>query len=159
MEFQRINRSDPEKIFAVVYNSYSTAALSSGQAVMWDYATDADGVSVTKPAASNKAGDGHFGTAFAGIAAEAISAGDYGLVQVYGYNSSVRVRTQTGGAPAIAAGTALTLQSAIFALESYKGSAAATSTATQHLFHPAGFALAAQASFTTKAVACFIKAL
>ena len=33
MLFQRINRSNPEKVFIVVYNSYSTAALTNGQGV------------------------------------------------------------------------------------------------------------------------------
>jgi len=159
MMWGRINQSSPEKAFLSVYNSYSTAALSDGQPVIWDYATDADGVSVTKPTDASKAGGKHFGSAFAGIAAQAIAAGAYGLIQIYGYHSAVRVRTATGGAPAIAAGVALSSISAVFALESFVGSVAATSTATQHLFFPAGFALAAQASWTTKAIACFIKAL
>ena len=42
--FQRINRTDPEKIFIIAYNSYATAAITNGQAVAWDYAADADGV-------------------------------------------------------------------------------------------------------------------
>lgn len=159
MLFKRINRTSPEKVFITVKNSYSTASLTNGQAVMWDYATDADGVGVTLPTASNEAGGGHAGVAFAGIAADTIAAGAYGLIQVYGYHSAVRVRTVTGGAPAIAAGTALSLQNAVFALESFPLSVSATSTATQHVFQPAGFALAAQASFTTKAIAVFIKAL
>ena len=158
MLFQRVNRSDPEKIFIVVKNSYSTASLTNGQATMWDYATDADGVGVTKPA-SGEARNGHFGTAFAGIAAETIAHESYGLVQVYGYHSAVRVRTQTGTNPAVAAGTGLTLQSAIFALESANANAAATSTITVHNWQWCGFALAAQASYTTKAIAVFIKAL
>lgn len=35
MIFQRVNRSDPEKIFIVAYNSYS-AAVYNGYAVQWD---------------------------------------------------------------------------------------------------------------------------
>ena len=49
MLFQRINRSDPEKVFIVVKNSYSTAAITVGQAVVFDYTTDQDGVGVTQP--------------------------------------------------------------------------------------------------------------
>lgn len=158
MLFQRINRTDPEKIFIVVKNSYSTAALSNGQAVVWDYATDADGVGVTKPT-DGTGRAGHYGSAFAGIAAEAIAAGSYGLLQVYGYHSAVRVRTHTGGNPAIAAGTGLTCVDAIFALASYPAAAAATSTITLHNAKWVGFALAAQASYTTKAIAAFIKGL
>ena len=44
MLFKRISRSDPEKVFIVVYNSYDTAALTNGQAVQWDFNTDVDGV-------------------------------------------------------------------------------------------------------------------
>ena len=38
MLMARINRTDPEKVFIVAFNSWSTAALSNGQAVIWDYA-------------------------------------------------------------------------------------------------------------------------
>ena len=158
MLFARINKSNPEKIFIVAKNSYSTASLSNGQAVVWDFTTDADGVGVTKPT-DGTGRAGHYGTALAGIAAETIVHGEYGLLQVYGYHSAVRVRSWTAGAPAIAAGTALTSVSAVFALESYPAAAAATSTLTLHNAHWVGFALAAQASWTTKAIACFIKAL
>ncbi len=159
MLFQRINRSDPEKIFMVFKNSYSTASLTNGQACIIDYATDADGVGVTKPTDTYNVKALHNGAALAGIAAATIAAGAYGLVQVYGYHSAVRVRSWTGGAPAIAAGTALACVSAVFCLESYINYASATSTLTQLNVRFAGFALASQASWTTKAVACFIKAL
>lgn len=158
MLFQRINRTAPEKIFTVAKNSYSTASLTNGQAVIWDYATDADGVGVTL-GTDGTTRAGHYGTAFAGIAAETIAAGDYGLLQVYGYHSAVRVRSATGGNPAIAAGTGLTQVSAVFCLQSYPAAAAATSTITLHNAQWVGFALAAQASWTTKSIAVFLKAL
>ena len=159
MLFQRINRTDPEKIFLVAYNSYSTAACTNGQAVIWDYATDADGVGFTKPTDGTGRAS-HYGSAFAGIVAETIAAGSYGLLQVYGYHSAVRVRTHTGGNPAVAAGTALTCIDAIFGLASYPpNDAGATSTVTVGNAEWCGFALAAQASWTTKAIAAFIKAL
>ena len=151
MLYQRINRSDPEKIFIVAYNSYSTASLSNGQAVNWDFITDCDGVGVTMPLARAT----NAGVALAGIAAETIASGSYGLIQVYGYHSAVRVRTVTGGSPAIAKGTPLfaNVAGSVFCLES-----AATSS-TSILKWPCGFALAANASWTTKTVAAFIKAL
>lgn len=158
MIFQRIRRTDPEKIFIVFKNSYATASLSNGQATVIDYADEADGVAITKPT-DGTGRAGHYGTAFAGIAAETIAHGSYGLVQVYGYHSAVRMRSYTGGNPAIAAGTGLTCVDAVFALASYPGAAAATSTLTLHNAQWVGFALAAQASWTTKAVAAFIKAL
>lgn len=36
MLFQRINRSDPEKVFIIVKNSYSTASVTNGSALCWD---------------------------------------------------------------------------------------------------------------------------
>lgn len=156
MLFQRVNRSDPEKIFIVVKNSYSTASLTNGQAVEWDYVTDVDGVGVTKPAAIATSG----GFAIAGIAAETIAAGSYGLIQVYGYHSAVRVRTisTTGngarGWVAVTAGSPLTGPlAAAFCLE-----AAATGSA-KFISWPCAFALASQGLATTAAIACFIKAM
>ena len=152
MLFQRINRSSPEKVFIVAYNSYATAALSNGQAVIWDFNTDADGVGVTRPTARAS----NAGTAVAGIAAEAIAAGAYGLIQVYGYHSAVRVRQDTSSAAAnVAAGRPLTLNAAgsVFCLEPI------ATASTVILTFPCAFALAAQASWTTKAIACFLKCM
>ena len=158
MLLQRVNRTNPEKVFLVAKNSYDTASLTNGQAVIWDYATDADGVGVTKPT-DQTARAGSLGTAFAGIAAETIASGDYGLLQVYGYHSSVIVRTNTGAQPAIVAGTALTQKSAIFSLESADPCPEAVSTTVVVNFEHVGFALAGSAVFTTAAIAVFIKAL
>jgi hypothetical protein len=151
MLFARVKRTEPEKIFIIVKNSYSTAALSNGQAAIWDFITDADGVGVTMPLARATNG----GIAVAGIAAETIAVGGYGLLQVYGYHSAVRVRNMTGGAPAIAAGAPLCLNSAgsVFCLENFD------TGSTNIQVAPCGFALAAQASWTTKTIAAFIKAL
>lgn len=158
MLFQRINRSDPEKIFIVVKNSYSTAALSNGQAVIWDWTTDCDGVGVTLGIATNNVAAGQD---VAGVAAESIAAGGYGLIQVYGYHSAVRCRslTSTGhiyheSRAEIAKGTPLVGGiSTVFALEGI------TPAETAQVLHPCGFALAAQASYTTKAIAVFLKCL
>ena len=150
MFFQRINQNDPEKAFISVYNSYSTASLTNGQAVVWDYATDADGVSVTKPTALN-------GIQIAGVAVQTIAAGAYGLIQIYGYHGAVRCRTVTGGAPAIAAGVPLASFNAVFCLESYATNYA--STVVINTKFPCGFALAASAVYTTAAIAVFLKCL
>jgi len=151
MLFQRIARTSPEKVFIVVKNSYGTAALSNGQAVMWDFNTDVDGVGVTMPTARAT----NHGIAVAGVAAEAIAANDYGLLQVYGYHSAVRVRNMSGGSPALAAGSPLAINAAgsVFALENWD------TGSTNVQVHSCGFALAAQASWTTKAVAAFLKCL
>lgn len=152
MLFQRINRSSPEKVFVTVFNSYSTAAITVGQGVNWDFITDVDGVGVTIPLAraTNK------GFAAAGVVATAsIASGDYGLVQVYGYHSAVRVRTVTAGSPAIVKGLPLAMNVAgsVFCLESF------ATHFTGQAIYPIAFALAANSSFTTLAKACFIKAL
>jgi hypothetical protein len=150
MLLQRVNRSDPEKIFIAVKNSYSTASLTNGQAASWDYATDADGVSVTKPPARATCA----GTSAAGVVAETITAGDYGLVQTYGYHSAVRARTATGGSPAIAAGRPLALSAATtFALESI------STASTAVLVYPCAVSLGANATWTTAAIAAFIKSM
>ena len=152
MLMQRVNRSDPEKLFVVAYNSYSTAAITNGQAVIWDFAGDADGVSVTRPTARAT----NAGIAAAGVVASAsIAAGAYGLIQVYGFHTAVRTRSATNGSPAIEAGRPLALNAAggVFCLES-------VSTATNAaLTFPCGFALAANAQWTTVAIDAFIKAL
>lgn len=152
MLIQRINRTDPEKVFIVGYNSYATAALSNGQAVIWDFATDADGIGVTRPSARAT----NAGVAVAGIVAEAIASGEYGLIQVYGYHSAVRVRQDTASAAAnVAAGRPLTLNTAgsVFCLEPM------LTASTAVLTFPCAIALAAQASWTTKAIACFLKCM
>lgn len=158
MLFQRINRSDPEKIFIIAKNSYSTAALSNGQPVIWDWTTDIDGVGVTLATATENVSAGQD---VAGVAAEAIAAGSYGLLQVYGYHSAVRVRSMTAtghvyheSRGAVAKGTPLVGGiTAAFCLEGI------TPAETAQVLHPCGFALAAQASFTTKAIAVFLKCL
>jgi len=154
MIFQRINRTNPEKIFLVAYNSYTTASLTNGQAAAWDVITDCDGVSVTLPQATATTA----GVSFAGIVAETIAAGSYGLIQVYGYHSAVRARAAstsgTGATKAIAKGTPLQLsQTAAFCLEAH------ATESTVILAYPIGFALAANALWTTAAIAAFIKAL
>jgi hypothetical protein len=151
MLFQRINRANPEKVFIVVYNSWSTASLTNGQAVQWDFNTDIDGVGVTRPTARAT----NAGFAAAGVVAETIAAGSYGLLQVYGYHSAVRVRSITAGAPNIAAGRPLALAAAggVWCLESI-----ATGSAVIQVL-PCGFALEASAIWTTAAIKAFIKAL
>jgi hypothetical protein len=155
MLFQRINRTDPEKVFIVAYNSWSTASLTNGQAVVWDFTTDIDGVGVTKPGVVGAANDGF---AAAGIVAETIAAGSYGLIQVYGYHSAVRVITKgVYAAKDIAVGTPLAAcgQAAQFCLTSYDNTAA-----NVKLAFPCAFAFSAYTkSGTTGTIAAFIKAL
>lgn len=151
MYFARVNRSDPERVYLAVKNSYSTASLTNGQAVIWDFATDADGVSVTRPSARAT----NAGAAVAGVAVETIAAGSYGLIQVYGYHSATRVRNMTGGSPAMAAGSPLALNSAgsLFCLENFSTGSDKIQVA------PCGFAIGKTTKWTTAAVAVFLKCL
>ncbi len=152
MLFQRVNRSSPEKVFVVAFNSYSTAAITNGQYVEWDWNVDGDGVGVTIPKARLTTA----GVAGAGIVASAsVAAGDYGLIQVYGYHSAVRVRSFTIGIPAIVKGVPLfgNIAGGVFCLEN------AVTHFTGLRIYPIALALAANSSFTTLAKAAFIKAL
>jgi len=88
MIFQRINRSNPERVFITVKNGYSTASLTNGQSVIWD-SGDADGVNVTRISGAAVA------AAFAGVIAQTIAAGEYGLMQIYGYHAAVIVDSNT----------------------------------------------------------------
>jgi hypothetical protein len=158
MLFQRISRTNPEKIFVIVKNSYSTASLTNGQPVIWDWTTDCDGVGVTLATATENVSAGQD---VAGVVAETIAHNDYGLVQVYGYHSAARVRSMTAtghvyheSRGAVAKGTPLVGGiTAAFVLEGI------TPAETAQVLHPCGFALAAQASYTTKAIAVFLKCL
>ena len=151
MRIQRINKSDPEKIFIVVMNSYSTATLTAGQAVQWDYTTDVNGVSVTIARARATSA----GAAIAGVVAESIALNAYGMIQVFGYCASARVRNISLGTPAMAAGAPLAINAAgsVFCLENFDTG----STNVQVV--PCGFAIGCTSVWTTAVVAVFLKCL
>lgn len=112
MELQRVNRTDPERIFVVVKNTYSTASLSAGQWVSYDTKTDIDGVGVTKAGASR-----FTDLCVAGVAVETIAHGDYGLVQVYGYRNAARCSGGSGLVTSkISEGTYLYIKTSGFAV-------------------------------------------
>ena len=102
MYFKRVLDSDPEKIFIIVCNSWTTAAIQNGYVVQWDFLDAIDGVGVSQPTglATN------LGNACAGVVAEEIAIGAYGLVQVYGYHSAVKARVCSSN-DAIAKGSGL----------------------------------------------------
>ena len=116
MYSQRINRDDPEKIFINVQSVYTTASLAAGDVVCFDVATY-DGVRVTNPLTAN------FGLV-AGVAAETIANGGFGLVQCYGYRDDVDV----DGTTALAAGDVLKIANASFDLAYFT-----TATSANHL--------------------------
>lgn len=79
MLFQRINRTDAEKVFALFQN-VAGATVSYGASVVLDSST-ADGVKVKTPATATL-------SLLVGVAAEAIADSAYGKVQVYGFMAS-----------------------------------------------------------------------
>ena len=149
MLFARIKRTDPEKIFVIAKNSWSTAALADGYVVQWDFTTDKDGVGVTQPTALTVS----LGNAVAGVAAEAIAAGDYGLIQVYGYHSAVHARACTS-ADAIALGSGLrpNLAGGVWSCEGQDPDGTLN-------YKTMGFALSIWSSWTSTTISAFIKAL
>jgi len=87
MIFQRVNRSDPEKVFIVVQ---SNGTIISDQVVQWELnSASVNGVLIRSVAASNE-------WSTVGVADKAIASGAYGLVQVYGYRrTSLVFQTNT----------------------------------------------------------------
>lgn len=159
MEFQRVNRTDPERIFIVVQNSYSTASLSNGQWCSWDLVTDKNGVAVTKP-------NGQLRAAPAGVAVETIAAGAYGLIQVWGYKSDCRCTGGSGlGTSKISNGTPLALVTSGFQAQALANTSAII-VSTDYARFPCGLgieplntaALATQAG-TSGAYEVFVKCL
>ena len=75
MLFQRVNRSDAERVFVVVQN-VTGAAIVAGDALTLDHVTTPDGVRAIKPTAAN--------LNLVGLAASAIADTGYGLAQAYG---------------------------------------------------------------------------
>lgn len=86
MLMQRINRSDPEKIFCVVK---AGEALKSGRPVCLHFDGTDDGLDAFL---ANAAADA---TTVIGLADADIASGEYGLVQVYGYRSSAVVHAKS----------------------------------------------------------------
>lgn len=94
MLFQRVNRSDAEKVYVAIKNN-SGATMTAGYAAFWDVEmATPDGVSATNSGTSTTL------QAFAGIVDRDIANGSYGIAQVYGYRSSVRILSSTGSSVA-----------------------------------------------------------
>lgn len=122
MIFQRLNRSDPERIFIVVQNNEG-AAINKDQTVQWELASASiDGVKVRDMDTAND-------YAFAGIADAAIANGEFGLLQVYGYRSSSIV-FQTG--TSVATGVPLVAVAAQDYLNSVLSTFASNTSVTLH---------------------------
>jgi len=96
MIFQRINRTDAEKVFAIFQN-VAGATITANYPACWT-GSSIDGIRVTKPATALL-------STFVGIANADIADSAYGLFQVYGYRASALVTNDTS--QAVAAGDIL----------------------------------------------------
>jgi|GEM_PF-1634300 len=144
MEFARVNPGDPERIYMVVRNSYSTASLTSGQWCGWDIVTDKDGFSVTKIS-------GAIRSAPAGVAVETIPHLQYGLIQVWGYLASARCLGGSGSITSkITAGQALKFYTSGFAARAFARNSAQLKSA--HWAFPCGIGIE---PLNTAAIATF----
>src|SRR6185503_11058092 len=90
MQWQRVNLSSAERIFQIVYN-VAGATVTANYPVVWDQASTADGIRVTKPATANL-------SLLVGIATNDIVDSTYGKVQCYGYRASAFITTDTSQA-------------------------------------------------------------
>jgi len=99
MLFQRVQRSDPETVYQIVYNiSGSSAVITAGYPCVWSIASTIDGLAVSKPASATL-------SLLVGIAVTDIANSAYGKVQCYGYRASAFVTNDAS--VAIAAGNIL----------------------------------------------------
>lgn len=85
MIFKRINRSNPEQVFAV-FQANEASMAADDVAALELTAASVDGVKIVQPNTGEL-------PAVVGIIDAAIANGDYGLVQIYGYRSTSRVNT------------------------------------------------------------------
>ena len=83
MLFQRVNRTNPERVFMVM--QANAAGVAADDVVQLELtAASVDGIKVIQPATANM-------QAVVGVADAAIANGDYGLVQIFGYRSTSRI--------------------------------------------------------------------
>lgn len=118
MIIQRINRTNPEKVFVVVRNDESTA-LTKGALCAFKFDGTRDGLDVEK---ADAAANSHL---IAGANDSAIPAGDYGLAQCYGVRTdAIIIKSGTATNANAAIGDALVYDSSITGLSGVAAGAA-----------------------------------
>ncbi len=148
MIFQRVNRTDPERIFIVVLSNETCAA---DDCLIWETASASiDGVKV-------RITDTGLLYGFVGLADAAITSGNYGLVQVYGYRSTSRVfQTNTSQDT----GVALVPVAGQVRLASVATSTTSSADVTQQpVFAMLGETIASSSASATISAKVFIRAL
>ena len=150
MIFQRLSRTDPERVFINVRNSEG-ASIAANDCCIWETASaSVDGVRVRQPDTSVLFG-------FAGVADAAIADGEYGLIQVYGYRSTSKVfQTNTSQDT----GVALVPTAAVAYFQSVAATQASSTTVTlQPIFAMLGETIASSSVSATISAKVFIRAL
>ena len=148
MLFKRVNRDQPEQVFISVLCNETNA---KDDACIWETASASiDGVKVRQPDTSLLYG-------FVGIADSAITSGDYGLVQVYGYRSTSKVfQTNTSQDT----GLALAPVAATLYMASVATSTTSSADVTQRpIFAMLGETIASSSASATISAKLFIRAL
>jgi hypothetical protein len=92
MLFKRISRDNAEVAYVVVKN-VSGSTMTAGYSGVFDVGASTDGVRVTQASSTDL-------QAYAGVADSDIANNAYGLVQVYGYRSSLYIYSSTGSSVA-----------------------------------------------------------
>ena len=92
MLFKRVSRANAETAFIVAKN-VSGSTMTAGYPAVFDVGASVDGVRVTRASATDV-------QAFAGVADSDIANNEYGLLQVYGYRSSIAIYASTGSSVA-----------------------------------------------------------
>lgn len=150
MIFQRVNRTDPERVFVVMRNNEG-ATINANQTVQLELASASiDGVRVRDMDTGNL-------HAFVGVADAAIADGAYGLIQVYGYRStSILFQTNTS----VDTGVVLIPVAAQDYLDSVATTVASNTTITlQPIFAFLGESIASSSASATISKKIFIRAL
>jgi len=150
MVFQRVNRTDPERVFVVMRNNEGAAMIKDQTCQMELASASIDGVRVRDMDASNE-------WAFMGIVDAAIADGAYGLIQVYGYrSSSIIFQTDTS----IATGVPLRPFSGVDYMVSVLSTFASnTSVTLQPIFAFLGESITDQATSSTVTRKIFLRAM
>lgn len=142
MIFQRINRTDAEKVFAI-YQNVAGATITANYPACWA-SSSPDGIRVTKPSTALL-------SCFIGIANADIADSAYGLFQLYGYRASAFMTNDTS--VAVAAGDILIPVNAAW----HMARSAASDGKSGFLYAGEAFATATTPGAANKSV--FIRAL
>ena len=148
--FQKVGRGTAQ-IFKILKNSSATA-IGPGNAVCYDYTTDADGTSVILPTTAALA-------LFAGVVAQGKTLaasgtdGQWGKVQIYGHHGGVKVGNGTSCYP----GVGLIPVNASGVLSVGTTHVSSISTANEYLQFVVACSAVASSVYTD--VTCFIRAM